>query len=264
MIRKLKQSDMPRVLEYVCQDAAYNIFIIGDIETFGMETDFQRVYGEFDLADNLLSVFLRYRENAIYYSHDQRFNLGYLDIFNQDPFIYISGKTSLMQLIEPYLEGFTKKHTYFCKTDVLNVPHINDKNIKVLSTTKDAEKLYDLLSAIDEFGYSRKDKSSFIEQKTSDKSMGITLMIEDGDHVISSVATTAETTKNAMVVAVATHPLERNHGYASLLMEALMDIYINQKKKELCLFYDNPKAGSIYHRLGFKTIGTWDMYQKQN
>jgi predicted GNAT family acetyltransferase len=29
--------------------------------------------------------------------------------------------------------------------------------------------------------------------------------------------------------------------------------------KTLCLFYDNPKAGSIYKRLGFKDIGFWSM-----
>jgi hypothetical protein len=27
----------------------------------------------------------------------------------------------------------------------------------------------------------------------------------------------------------------------------------------LCLFYDNPLAGAIYHRLGFETIGRWGM-----
>ena len=29
--------------------------------------------------------------------------------------------------------------------------------------------------------------------------------------------------------------------------------------KSLCLFYDNPKAGSIYHRLGFENIDRWTM-----
>ena len=27
--------------------------------------------------------------------------------------------------------------------------------------------------------------------------------------------------------------------------------------KGLCLFYDNPKAGSVYRKLGFKEIGQW-------
>lgn len=30
--------------------------------------------------------------------------------------------------------------------------------------------------------------------------------------------------------------------------------------KMLCLFYDNPEAGSIYKRLGFEDIGKWMMH----
>ena len=66
MIRKLNTNDQDMVLSYLYKDITFNIFIIGDIETYGMETEFQRVYGEFDEKDHLLSVFLRYRENAVY------------------------------------------------------------------------------------------------------------------------------------------------------------------------------------------------------
>ncbi len=93
--------------------------------------------------------------------------------------------------------------------------------------------------------------------------MGVTLFIEEAGKVVSSVATTAETTKSAMVVSVATKEEARNKGYASALMMELMKEYLINKNKELCLFYDNPSAGKIYHRLGFETIGTWDMYKKK-
>jgi hypothetical protein len=33
--------------------------------------------------------------------------------------------------------------------------------------------------------------------------------------------------------------------------------------KTLCLFYDNPRAGSVYHRLGFETIDQWLMLIKR-
>lgn len=262
MIRKLTQKDQEKVLTYLYQASAYNIFIIGDIETFGMDTEFQRVYGEFDERGDYLSVFLRYRENAVYYAHETRFNLMYLEIFEKDPFEYLSGKTELLLLIEPYLKGYTKKHMYFCKADRMKEEVSQKVDIKEVKTKEDAIKLYDLLISIDEFGYAQKDKETFITQKTTDQKMGITLIIEKDDLVLSTVATTAETTKSAMVVAVATHKDYRNKGYASILMTRLMHIYIYEKQKELCLFYDNPEAGKIYHKLGFETIGTWDMFKR--
>ncbi len=32
-----------------------------------------------------------------------------------------------------------------------------------------------------------------------------------------------------------------------------------KRNKTLCLFYDNPKAGRVYRRIGFKEIGIWTM-----
>jgi predicted GNAT family acetyltransferase len=261
MIRKLTLEDKENVLSYLYKESTYNIFIIGDIETFGIETDFQRVYGEFNDKHELMSVFLRYQEYAVFYSHLLKFNVDYLTIFKEDPFKYISGKSELLDLIQPYLEGFKQKSMYFCKAESMKVINQEDENIHLLKTTDEASRLYDLLVRIDEFDYSKSDrKDRFIEQKTSDQKMGITLYIEKDGMIVSSVATTAETTQNAMVVAVATHPSYRNQGYASRLMQKLMTIYMIEKKKSLCLFYDNPNAGAIYHKLGFETIGKWDTW----
>ncbi|MFA6647674.1 MAG: hypothetical protein WCS32_03455, partial [Candidatus Izemoplasmatales bacterium] len=74
MIRLLSENDRVEVLEYLYKDKNFNIFFIGDIENFGMNTDFQRVYGEYSDENELLSVFLRYRENAVYYADKPRFN----------------------------------------------------------------------------------------------------------------------------------------------------------------------------------------------
>ncbi|MGE4571920.1 MAG: GNAT family N-acetyltransferase [Candidatus Izemoplasmatales bacterium] len=261
MIRLLNDSDKTMVLKYLYEDLNYNIFIIGDIEKFGMRAAFQRVYGEFDESHQLLSVFLRYRENAVYYADKIHFNKDYLEIFKKDPFEYFSGKTELTDLIKPYLKDYKNKHMYFCYADAISEEVIEDKRIETLQTLEDAGMLFDLLASIEEFNFSKKDKESFISQKINEP-MGITLLIKEDKMIVSTVATTAETSKNAMVVAVATHKDYRNKGYASLLMKALMKIYIQDLNKSLCLFYDNPSAGKIYHHLGFETIGTWDMFHR--
>ena len=92
--------------------------------------------------------------------------------------------------------------------------------------------------------------------------MGITLAIDLDGRIVASVATTAETTRSAMVVAVATDSNYRNQGLATVLMKDLMKRYLIEKKKELCLFYDNPDARKIYLRLGFEYLGLWSMYKK--
>lgn len=263
MIRKLNKDDKTSVLEYLYQDLNFNIFPIGDIETFGFESDFQRVYADLDEHGNYLSVFLRYRENAIFHSHLSTFNIDYLPIFERDPFLYISGKSNTMNLIKPYLEDFDCREMYFCAAKAIKTNPIKNHIVKKVKSTKDCERLYDLLSIIEEFSIYKKDKERFVKDKLDSLQMGTTLYIKEDDKMVSTVATTAETTKNAMVVAVATDPKYRNKGYATTLLLSLMDLYINNKKKDLCLFYDNPDAGKIYLRLGFENIGTWMMCDKK-
>ena len=262
MIRKCHHNDRDLVLSYLRQEAAYNIFIIGDIEAFGMDSDFQRIYAEIDDSGMLCSVFLRYRENAVYYSHEARFSLAYLSVFAEDPFEYLSGKAELMELIKPHLRDFTYQKMFFCKASSIKVQASYGSNILRCNKEDDFAKLYDLLVTIDEFGYANKKKEDFIKQKMESRKMGITLVAEVDNHFVSTVATTAETTINAMVVGVATLMKYRNKGYASQLMQVLMTYYFEEKKKELCLFYDNPEAGKIYHRLGFETFGKWSMMKQ--
>ncbi len=263
MIRLLTEADRVRVLSFLNQEPSYNIFPIGDIETFGFDTDFQRVYGEFDEDEDFLSILLRYREHAIYYAPTERFSREYLPIFEDDPFEHISGKTRLMMLVKPHLEGFTERREQFCEATELRAPVAYDETIvKTVRTKEECGKLYDLLATIPEFGIHKKPKQAYIEGKYESLKMGTTLYIEQDGKFVSTVATTAETSINAMVVAVATHADYRNNGYASALMTHLMKLYLEDKDKDLCLFYDNDAAGQIYLRLGFDYIGAWSLFDK--
>lgn len=260
MIRRLCEPDRQSVLQYLYQESSFNIFIIGDIETFGFEQDFQIIYGEFDENNTYKSVLLFYREHSIYYSHLDYFNEDYLMVFEKHHFEYMSGKSTLMKLIQPFLPEFGYKPMYFCKAVKLeSKPLLQEETIHHVSTIEDITKLYHLLIKIDEFGIKSTSLDKFIESTKKGLEMGVKLFIEADGKMVSTVATTAETTVSAMVVGVATDPSYRQRGYASKLMISLMEEYFNNRNKELCLFYDNPEAGKIYKRLGFKDIGKWVM-----
>jgi predicted GNAT family acetyltransferase len=79
MIRILTKADEKSVLEYLYNEPQINIFIIGDIENFGFDVDFQDIYGEFE-NNQYTSVLLRYRSNVIYYCHNEYFNTEWLPI----------------------------------------------------------------------------------------------------------------------------------------------------------------------------------------
>jgi uncharacterized protein len=259
MIRRLEESDREMTLAFLSREPGFNIFIIGDIGHHGMEQDFQRLYGAFDEGE-IQSVFLRYREHAVFYAPDDRFDEGYLDVFEQDPFEHISGKTSVMDTITGHLDGFKVTKTSFLELDRSCMPsEIAHVPFRIASDRETFKGVHDLLVTIDSFDMKSVPEERFVKEQMASRIMGMTLVLEEDGKVVSTARTTAETPTHAMVVAVATRKGYRNKGYAGALVGALAHAYVHDKGKSLCLFYDNPGAGSIYHRLGFRHVGEWTM-----
>lgn len=52
MIRKLTKKDHEQVFSFLKEEVALNLFIIGDIEAFGYETDFQELWEHLKKAEH--------------------------------------------------------------------------------------------------------------------------------------------------------------------------------------------------------------------
>ena len=68
-----------------------------------------------------------------------------------------------------------------------------------------------------------------------------------------------ENSVSAMVVGVATLPGWRGRGFARACVHAAAAHSFAAGRRYLCLFYDNPAAGRIYHALGFADVGRFGM-----
>lgn len=119
---------------------------------------------------------------------------------------------------------------YVRKEPEMNLFLIGDLEISLLEK-EDVAEAVDLLSCIEEFA------------KTFKK--------EEREEQIRRMS--------AMIVGVATAREYRGKGYASAVVQTLCRNCFDRGKKYLCLFYDNPAAGRIYHRIGFKALGEYGM-----
>jgi predicted GNAT family acetyltransferase len=262
MIRKLTENDREIVLEFLSEEPAINLFIIGDIENFGFDQDFQELWGSFDKDEKIQGVLLRYHESFIPYYKDKNFDCeGFKGIIlSYKGKVILSGKESVVDDFENILPEAKKKSTYFCelrsKNKLLNeVDHIE------IAQVEDAEKIYDLLETIQEFNASDTNSIDRIENKLKAKSGRIYFMKNEQDEAITVAQTDAENRYSAMVVGVATIKEYRQKGLMSKCLSKLSWDLLDEGKT-LCLFYDNPEAGKIYHKLGFETIDKWTMLVK--
>ncbi|WP_431028387.1 GNAT family N-acetyltransferase [Lysinibacillus sp. LZ02] len=260
MIRKLDSDDHQAVMALIRHKPAENLFIIGDIEAFGYDSDIQDIWGQFE-EEQLIAVMLRYNQNYIPYSETAYDVQGFADIINQNPGrIEVSGLKHLIEPLHPLIHRSVRKYseTYYAKCTKLSTKIVEEQfqHTHYLQPSAYQENI-EMLQSIPEFATGN--FSVEARERAETYKTGRTYIVRDSDGVmVASASTTAENSQSAMIVGVGTKPGYEKRGFATLCMEKLCSELLAEGKS-LCLFYDNPAAGSIYKRLGFVDIGMWTM-----
>jgi uncharacterized protein len=264
LIRKLTDSDNKLTMYFLKQEAAINLFIIGDIEAFGYNTEFQELWGDFTDDSQLRAVLLRFYDAYIPYANGEFDADGFISIITKNENLNgLSGKSDVIsKLAYAFSEYFpVKQETYFaeCTADsFVDTETKGEVNIKH-ATVDDVDRIIALRGTIKEFIPNPSAKEILVQSMKANTAR--TYYIEDDDAMAALASTTAENSLSAMVVGVCTSAIHRKKGYATkALIKLTRDILA--EGKTLCLFYDNPAAGRIYNRLGYQNIGMWTLYRK--
>lgn len=260
-MRLLSNAHIPVCLSYLNAEPEINQFFIGDIETYGMDGQQVSVYTSKDWQEGtqLPYCILNYRGDFQVYSH----NLSYpaaevADFLKSFHPRNISGKA---EIIAPLLLYFPEKRAIPSHLARLNQVDISPAPgmIRRLGK-KDLESIYQLYLQIEEFNYTyqQESKEKILEELSLKlEGSGRIYGIFEQGQLVSVAQTTAETSKSAMIVGVATIPQCRNKGYAKSIMAGLCSDCLKIGMKFLCLFYENPSAGKLYYDIGFRDVGNY-------
>lgn len=261
MIRKLNEYDRGALMELTGQNPALNLYIIGDVENFGFEQDFMEVWGEFDAEGMLKAVLLRYYRSYLPYASGSFDVEGFSELIRKhEDAEMISGSTEVVQHFKGRVAFREEKEMLFAELQDMNdqiQEALTSESVIQKATIHDVEAICSLTDQITEFSGSMDDSRKGLH-KTLESGTGRTYFVEQDGKVIVTASTTAENSRSAMIVAVATHPDYRGQRLATGVVARLC-ADILAEGKSLCLFYNNPKAALIYKRLGFRDIGKWSM-----
>lgn len=259
MLERLHQIHAKEVEEFLVQAPGFALFIIGDIENFGYDSSFQTIWGDRDDHGVLKAILLRYYTNYVIYApgaYDAE--QVAMKIQENSEWTNINGWAESIGQVIPYIKEGESKEMYFAECKELEMAYPIPESV-VEADFDDIEGILFLRGTIQEFSQS-KDGAKLMRHKMETKSGREVICKIDGK-VVAGAATTAENSQSAMVVAVCTDPEYRKHGYASACVTKLVKEYSDLGKR-LYLFYDNPKAGRIYNRIGFHEIGMYMMIQR--
>jgi len=262
MMYKATNKDIIDILDFVSLEPEFNIFTIGDLESFGLNNEKCQV---FLYAPNkeIKATILLYHTYLTLYFRDFSMDLKpVIDNLNQlinNGATVLSGKKEVIEAVQGKITVQIKSSAddYFAKCDEL-IPMKDLPLEKVeFANENDAWKIVELFDRIPEFqGHNSVEEYAETLKDGSRK----TTILKINDQIVSTASSTAETKDSAMIIGVATEPDNRyrRKGYASACVSKLVQD-LNNRRKSACLFYDNPAAGSIYKKFGFKDMGFWKM-----
>ena len=260
MIRKLNDSDHQSVMALLLREPSYNLFIIGDVEHFGYDNDFQELWAQFE-DGQIKAVLLRYRSSFVLHApgaHD--INAFAQLMISTEKLKIFSGKPETVCKYRGVIPFKNERLFYFAELEKKRFRLSRIEGISVKKAcSSDSEAIFSLRKQIPKFG----NLSGGIKatRQRLESGLGRTYFLRQGGSVISTASTSAESSVSAMIGGVATHPQHRHKGYATACMSILCKDLLAEGKT-ICLFYDNPAAGNIYKRLGFVDTGKWFMYTK--
>lgn len=263
MIVKLKEEHRMGLMKLLHQDPDYNLYMIGDVENYGFDEDFQDVWGNV-VDGNITSVLLRYHVFFMYYSPFTEEVTEYAEIMkHHDQFEVLSGKMECVSRFIQKIEYRKLRELHLAKLDEQDFHVTGDISRVRTATLDDIPEIYELYGKIDEFNVASLDMERLALPLRTGTGRIVYLRGEGGggkDRIISSVATTAETSTTAVLVGLMTDPNVRGKGHAMLCMEKICNDLMRERK-QVYLTYDNPDAGRIYRNVGFREIGRWGMLE---
>ncbi len=248
--------DKEVLLDFLKKSPSENCFFIGDIENFSFEEDFIDMW-RIEKEGSITSLLLKYFNYYLISSIDSSDLKVICDKIKTDPkAITVSAVDSVIESIKPYFNFKNVKKTALAELSNKNFnyiePVITPQNAKI----EDLNDIFEFLKTIDEFDVDEKSRESFGQEVKTNT--GRMCFIKDKGKVVSTAAITAENSLNGTIVGVATDANYRNRGYAMSSVTNLCKGMIENNKKVI-LFYNNPDAGKLYKKIGFKDVGSWSM-----
>jgi predicted GNAT family acetyltransferase len=270
MLKKLSETDKDDILAYIASEPEMNLFIYGDIASYGVNKGPVTTY--FNIIDNKVdSLLLRFSHNYVVYADQPNYETKDIadEIRKDNKATTITGKYSVVEYLgQKEFPTSNIVMTYMCSLTKKDIePQVLPTGYRFVNKmNKDiAKDILDLYLSIPSFARDYRNKSyedalkstiiSIVDSKNQ------TQVIYHDNDLVSVITLSAESDISAMVVGVATSIKYRHLGMARKNVLEMARLAFKNKKDFLCLFYDDPEAGAMYKRIGFQEVGPYAMLE---
>ncbi|MEK4564687.1 GNAT family N-acetyltransferase [Alkalihalobacillus sp. FSL R5-0424] len=239
-------------------------FLLDELLANNYESQYLKAYGEFEQG-NLVSILMHNGINISYYSNETRDLESYNRLIFAASYSKISG---VHDMIEPFARTLTVKEdvsSYLGYIEhFLVTPNDTSEHIQTIRTEEEWSQIYDLLASSAQYSsVLPANKSLYISDQlnlVSDVTTRTCCLILDGE-MVATASTISEYKQSAIITGVYTNSLHRGRGFACKLLVQLC-LQLLKEGKVPYFFYNNPKARSLYKKIGMVEACKWRVLYK--
>ncbi|AKA49836.1 hypothetical protein VO56_00920 [Mycoplasmopsis gallinacea] len=262
-LKTVNNEEKQPLLDYLYQnDPVKNMFIIFDIQTFGLNEEGFATYVTKN-GDKFENVFYVYHTNLVIFHKNNNIDPeSFFQILEKYQIKNIITASSDVEFFTNIIHKF-KRGTKLFQENIasLDVDYFYDKisledNPARIFTKEDIPSIIESRKQIKEFeGFASQNLDKHFLEGAFDKDAYWGFVIDKDNKIASHASISAYTDKTVMIGGVFTLSEYRNQKLATKCMVKLCDYIIKQRGKIPVLFYENPIAGEVYQKLGFKVNG---------
>jgi len=195
----------------------------------------------------------RYFDTLMVYTNDDDFDAEAAVRFIQEngiDFRVLVARDRIFDRLGAHMKFSEARRVYLCELTKKDFQPAGTGIHTEVARKEDSGDIYALRCTIEEF----KGFDLSFEAMRGVVEQGRTVIVREDGNIVSLAMCGAVTGKHANIGGVCTARLSRGRGYASQAVSDLSAMLLEEGF--ICsLTYNNPAAGAIYHRLGYRKIG---------
>lgn len=258
-MKKVGESDYKRILRYLKNRAVDNVYILGDIQSYGISDDSIELFYEGD-ADRPDFLLMRFFQSYVISAEDSDFSVDDLKkYFSEKTVRCISGFHHVVAHLDTV---FQERRVIESKMMILR--HDMNKVLEEPSNSaiqrlvsENSGEIQDFYCRIPEFFerfYGNDGMKRIYEQFKNGAFFGLF----EGKELVTVAALSATTDSFGMIDDVATLEEYQRRGYAYRLLSYLCGTELREKDF-LCVYCDDLRAEKLYRKLQFEEYGQYDL-----
>lgn len=245
------------VLDYIGKDFGKCLYLYIDLEEYGLENDFFKIWIQTNAQKKITSLISKYYDGFQVFSKDNDLDEKELVSFiGSHDFSMIVGMEDSIKKLSPLLKGYYLETGYVGQLNRLTVaPAPGAYRASFEEIEEIAELLADDPTLGKPYGF---DNLVTQYRKRFSEDFGRSYLLRDKKNkkIICHAATYAETKDLAVISGVITAPEYRGQGYSKGVLAALCNELMNEKKHVFSYYYI-PPAIKMHQGTGFEDIGKW-------